>query len=221
MANSPTFREELAFHAQGLTLVAGIDEVGRGPLAGPVVAGSVILPSDWFRRNGTRRRKEPACLLNDSKQLSADQRETLYPEITSRAVAWGISVVSVGTIDRVGIGAATLLAMRQAVAAMARAPQALLVDGLQGLPELGLPCKAIVDGDARCGSIAAASIVAKVTRDRLMREMDARYPGYGFAGHKGYGTAEHLERLRALGPCPEHRRSFAPVADMLMRPRLL
>jgi ribonuclease HII len=155
----PTYREEIALQAQGYVFVAGIDEAGRGPLAGPVVAGAVVLPPDWFGPSGRRRRTAPASLLNDSKQLTAEQREVLYGEIVGRALAWGAGVVARETIDRIGIVRATRLAMRQAVEAMGRRPEALLVDAVD-LPELGLPCKAIIDGDALCGSIAAASVVA-------------------------------------------------------------
>ena len=220
----PTFREELALRMQGYRFVAGVDEVGRGPLAGPVVAAAVVLPDAWLERGLARRRKFKGTLwrtINDSKQLSALQREALYPEIVGSAVAYGVGIVPVETIDRIGIAPATRLAMIQAISAMAQRPDALIVDALDLTEQAGLPCRAIIDGDALCGTVAAASIVAKVTRDQLMRDMDRRYPGYGFAEHKGYATAEHLRRLRSLGPCVEHRRSFAPVGDLLMRPRLL
>ena len=215
---------------QGHLLVAGVDEVGRGPLAGPVFAGAVILPPDWlqWRRRRPRRRGgkppnwrdlDPRYLLRDSKMLSHGQLEHLYGVITSAAVAWGVGGASGEVIDTQGIVPATKLAMRRAIAALRPQPHALLIDAVD-LSEAGLPCRAIIDGDALCGSISAASIVAKVTRDRLMEEMDGQYPGYGFARHKGYATAEHLRLLERLGPCPIHRRSFAPVSDLLLRPRL-
>ena len=216
----PTFREERALAAQGYRAVAGVDEVGRGPLAGPVMAGAVVLPERWLRRprrNG--RGEDPRRYLRDSKTLSAAQRERLYDAITACAVAWAVGEASVEEIDRLGIVPATRLAMRRAIDALRPGPQALLVDAVD-LSELRLPCRAIIDGDALCGSIAAASIVAKVARDRLMEDLDRRYPGYGFAEHKGYATREHLRLLRELGPCPIHRRTFAPVLDILIRPRL-
>ncbi|MEE9286339.1 MAG: ribonuclease HII [Dehalococcoidia bacterium] len=224
LESGPTFVEERAFKKQGLALVAGVDEAGRGPLAGPVVAAAVILPEGWLLGSNGRRRRErvrrPESLLNDSKQLTPRQRAMLFDLIASRAVAYGVGLVPAGQIDRMGIVPSTRLAMRRAVDCLARRPDALLVDYVD-LSEIGLPCRAVVHGDARCGSIAAASVVAKVSRDRMMEAMDRRYPGYGFARHKGYGTREHLQRLRELGPCPIHRRTFGPVRDLLMRPRLL
>ncbi|MCH8194880.1 MAG: ribonuclease HII [Chloroflexi bacterium] len=226
----PTFVEEQALQRQGLRLVAGIDEAGRGPLAGPVVAAAVILPDRWLARARVQRRRrastirgrtpQPEAMLNDSKLLTRRQREILFDVITSTAIAYGVGLVAPGHIDAMGIVPSTRLAMRRAIQALAHNPDALLVDAIE-LADEGLPCKAIVHGDALCGSIAAASVVAKVSRDRLMEEMDRRYPGYGFARHKGYGTREHLQRLRELGPCVIHRRSFAPVRDLLARPRLL
>ena len=159
-------------------------------------------------------------MLRDSKELSRPQREMLYDVIIGVAVAYGVGSASHETVDSRGIVEATKLAMREAISSLGRRPDALLVDALD-LSEAGFPCRPIIDGDALCGSIAAGSIVAKVTRDRLMEEMDRRYPGYGFARHKGYATREHLESLSRLGPCPIHRHSFAPVRDILMRPRLL
>ena len=228
MRITPTFAEELDLAAQGYHLVAGVDEVGRGPLAGPVVAAAVILPDEWLhwrpaRRMGKKRprthEQDPREILRDSKELSRSQREMLYDAITGVAVAYGVGSASHETIDTRGIVAATKLAMREAISSLGRQPDALLVDAVD-LSEAGLPCRPIIDGDALCGSIAAGSIVAKVTRDRLMEEMDRQFPGYGFARHKGYATKEHLRLLSRLGPCPIHRRSFAPVRDMLMRPRL-
>ena len=225
----PTFREELALRETGHPLIAGIDEVGRGPLAGPVVAAAVILPEDWITRrlrrprgrNGKRPRlRDPRLALDDSKVLTRAQRERLYRYIVAGALAWGIGSASAHEIESRGLVRATKAAMGQAVDNLRLRPDALLVDAVD-LSELGYPCKAIIDGDALCGSIAAASIVAKVTRDRLMEKLDGVYPGYGFARHKGYGTSEHLRRLDRLGPCALHRRSFAPVRDLLIKPRLL
>ena len=180
--------------------LAGVDEAGCAPLAGPVVVAAVIL--DPARRiNG----------LDDSKVLSAAVREKLYERITARAQAWSVVAVDVEEIDRINIYHARMAGMVRALERLARAPAFALIDG-DRLPHL-LPCpaRAVVDGDAIAPSISAASIIAKVTRDRMMREMDARWPGYGFAQHKGYPTRDHVAALQRLGPCPEHRRSFAPV----------
>lgn len=226
LRTKPTFSEELELRALGYRIIAGIDEVGRGPLAGPVVAAAVALPDAWFEvglpRRRTRKRRGPLWRgINDSKQLSAAQRESLYPEIVGAAVAYGVGIVPVDVIDRIGIAPATKLAMTLAIGQMSSRPDALLVDAIDLSVQTGLPCRAIIDGDALCGSIAAASIVAKVTRDRLMQELDQRYPGYGFAEHKGYATREHMEGLERLGPCSEHRRSFAPIRELTLQPRLL
>ncbi|MFT3814574.1 MAG: ribonuclease HII [Acidovorax sp.] len=191
----------LPWHAPGL--VAGMDEAGRGPLAGPVVAAAVIL--DDLR---------PIAGLADSKKLSPARRERLYDEIHAKALCFCIAEASVEEIDRLNILQATLLAMRRAVAGLRLKPALALVDGNQ-LPRLDVPAEAIVKGDARVAAISAASILAKVHRDRWCAELDQRYPQYGFAGHKGYGTAAHLTALRTHGACPEHRRSFAPVAAAL------
>ncbi len=182
-------------------MVAGIDEVGRGPLAGPVVAGAVILPP-----------YDPAWLdcLRDSKQLTAVRREVLALFIKAEALSVGIGVVSAGRIDELGIAPASREAMRLAVAQLLPMPDALLLDAF-ALPESALPQQAIIRGDASCSAIAAASIVAKVARDRMMEVLDRRHPGYGFCHNRGYGTAEHLEALRRLGPSPIHRYSFAPL----------
>jgi len=187
--------------------VAGVDEAGRGCLAGPVVAAAVILP--WpVRLPG----------LTDSKRLPAHARERLYTSIESRALAVAIGIAQPEEIDRVNVLQATYLAMRRAVAALPISPTLVTVDGYP-IHDLGLEQVALVDGDARFPPISAASIMAKVWRDRLMLRYEQQYPGYGFAGHKGYGTREHLEALRALGPCDIHRLSFEPVAA-LRRPRL-
>lgn len=186
-----------------VALVCGVDEAGRGPLCGPVVAAAVIL--------------DPARLidgLDDSKKLSARKRETLAHLIKRDALAWAIAEATVAEIDELNILHATMLAMRRAVAALATKPELVLVDGNR-LPGLDVPARAIVQGDALEPCISAASILAKTHRDALLETLDARYPDYGFARHKGYPTAEHLRNLARLGPTPEHRRSFAPVAQLL------
>lgn len=179
-----------------LGLVCGVDEAGRGPLAGPVVAGAAILPRDC-----------EIYYLNDSKQLSEKRREELYDEIREKAVAWGIGMISPARIDEINILQATYEAMRQAVAALDPAPQVLLNDAVR-IPGIELLQVPIIRGDAKSLSIAAASVLAKVTRDRLMREYDRIMPEYGFASHKGYGSAAHIEALKKYGPSPIHRRTF-------------
>jgi len=183
--------------------VCGIDEAGRGPLAGPVVAAAVIL--DPGRRIDG---------LRDSKVLSAERREELALRIRERAVAFAVAEASVGEIDALNILQATLLAMRRAVDALQVAAEYALVDGNQ-MPRLAIPGRAIVAGDALEPAISAASILAKTARDAMMRAFDAQHPGYGFARHMGYGTPDHLDCLRRLGPSPLHRRSFAPVRSLL------
>ena len=183
--------------------VAGVDEAGRGALVGNVVAAAVILPAQ-FDLPG----------LTDSKKLSARQREVLFDAITAQALAWCAAVASPAEIDAMNIHHATLLAMRRAVEGLAISPQSVLVDG-KFTPELAMPVRAIVGGDASEACIAAASIIAKVTRDRQMMELEARFPGYGFAAHKGYGTKAHLAALTRLGATPEHRRSYAPVRAVM------
>lgn len=203
----PTLEEEERLKLQGHTLIAGLDEAGRGCLAGPVVAAAAILPlaEDCLRLFAG---------VRDSKQLSAAQRERLYAVVMERALGVGVGVVSVEWIDRYNIVRATRLAMQQALADLPVRPTYLLLDALK-LPTVRLPQLALIKGDARCLSIAAASIVAKVTRDRLMQCLDEQYPGYGFAHHKGYGTREHKRALSQLGPSPAHRRTFAPVRTLL------
>ena len=197
-----------------VTLVAGIDEAGRGPLAGPVVVAAVVFPAGRTPVNG----------LDDSKQLDATRCEQLYPRIVERALAWQVVFIEVGEIDRINIYHATMLGMRRALegvcAALSGTGLEARIDGNRVPP--GLPCsaRAIVGGDGSDRSIMAASILAKVSRDRHMRELHARWPGYGFDEHKGYGTPAHLAALAALGPCPEHRRSFAPVHACMQGPDL-
>jgi ribonuclease HII len=183
--------------------LAGVDEAGRGPLAGPVVAAAVILD-----------RKRIPKGLNDSKQLSAEVREELFILITERAIAIGVGEASVDEIDLVNIRQATHLAMARAVRALGVAAAFALVDG-NDAPALPCPCDTIIDGDAKSVSIAAASIIAKVTRDRMMHALHDTHPGYGWCRNKGYGTAEHLGALEKLGATPHHRRSFAPVHNIL------
>jgi len=203
----PTFAEEERLRAQGYRLIAGIDEAGRGPLAGPVVAAAVILPPE--------ERPSWLSLVRDSKQLTQLRREAIFDCIVESGIAFGVGVVSHEVIDERGIAPATRLAMRYAVEQLSTRPDYLLIDYMR-LPGVRIPQKGVVDGDSICVSIAAASIVAKVTRDRLMVELDGRYPGYGLAQHKGYGTPEHLEALQKLGPCPIHRKTFQPVRDHLL-----
>jgi len=185
--------------------VAGVDEAGRGPLAGPVVAGAVILDPS-----------RPIAGLQDSKRLSAARRDTLYDQICDRALACATGSASVAEIDSLNILQATLLAMQRAVAALLPAAEHVLVDGNR-CPELACPAQAIVRGDSLVAAISAASILAKVTRDRTMLELDATYPGYGFASHKGYPSKMHLDALERLGVLPVHRRSFAPVRRVAAR----
>lgn len=184
-------------------LAAGVDEAGRGPLAGPVYAAAVILDP-----------AHPIPGVGDSKTLTAAGREALEALIKERALAWAVARAEVDEIDRLNIFHATMLAMQRAVAALAVRPSRILVDG-KHCPDCGCPAHAIVDGDARVVAIGAASILAKVARDREMMALDERYPGYGFARHKGYGTPEHLQALRLLGPSPVHRRGFAPVRALI------
>ena len=177
-------------------LICGIDEAGRGPLAGPVAAGAVILPRDCT-----------ILYLNDSKKLSEKRREELFLEIKEKALAWNVAVVSPARIDEINILQATYEAMRAAIGGLSQMPDLLLNDAVT-IPGMEIPQIPIVKGDAKSVSIAAASILAKVTRDHLMAEYDKLYPGYGFAKHKGYGTKDHIDAIRAYGPSPLHRRSF-------------
>jgi len=201
---SRLFARRRALFADGAGCVAGVDEVGVGPLAGPVVAAAVVLPARIALRG-----------LNDSKQLSRSERERLDREIRAQALAIGVAEVPPAEVDRLNVYRAALEAMRRAVLALGLRPDHLLVDA-RTIPELEIPQTALVDGDARDGSIAAASIVAKVHRDALMVRLDGRHPGYGFARHKGYATREHLRALSRLGPSQVHRRSFSPVSQLAL-----
>ena len=187
--------------ARGFTYICGIDEAGRGPLAGPVVAGAVILPKDC-----------EILGLNDSKKLSEKRREELYDEVTEKAIAVGAGVVGPARIDEINILQADYEAMCEAIGQLRVMPQILLNDAVK-IPQVRIPQISIIHGDAKSISIAAASIIAKVTRDRMMMEYDALFPGYGFAEHKGYGTAAHYEAIKKLGPCIIHRKSFLRNLD--------
>ena len=188
--------KEYEYKYQERGILCGIDEVGRGPLAGPVVAGAVILQKD-----------QEILYLNDSKKLSEKKRELLYDEIMEKAVSVGVGIVSPERIDEINILQATYEAMREAVGKLKAKPDILLNDAVV-VPGIDIKQVPIVKGDAKSVSVAAASIVAKVTRDRMMAEYEGTYAGYGFAKHKGYGTKEHIESLKRLGPCPIHRRTF-------------
>ena len=210
------FVEERRLLRAGCLRIAGVDEVGRGPLAGPVVVAAVVLPSAWVLAG----MPESGRGLNDSKQLSARRREQFYEWLLAEP---GVEIscvrAEVEEIDRYNILQATHRTMARAVAGLTPAPAHVLVDGLR-VPALGAAQTALVKGDALSYSIAAASVVAKVTRDRWMTEAETRWPGYGFAVHKGYPTPEHLRALHRLGPCPIHRRSFAPVARVCVQGEL-
>jgi ribonuclease HII len=198
------YQIENAVREKGYLNIVGLDEAGRGPLAGPVVAAGVSLPQGMKITN-----------LNDSKKVSAVNREKLYNILLNiPKIKIGLAIVSPEDIDRINILKATHLAMKQAIENMGIIPDIILVDGR---PVPGLPVKSlnIIKGDAKCACIAAASIIAKVSRDRMMVEFDSQFPGYGFKNHKGYGTKEHLESLNRLGPCSIHRKSFSPVANKL------
>lgn len=184
-------------------VIAGVDEVGIGPLAGEVVAAAVILPDDHQIEG-----------ITDSKKLSEKKRERLYDEITQTAIAWALGTCTVAEIDQMNILQAALLAMQRAVQGLSVRPDKVLVDGKHA-PELGIPTRAIIGGDSLVTEISAASIIAKVTRDRSMVEYEQQYPGYGFAQHKGYGTKQHRHALEQLGASPIHRTSFAPVRQVL------
>lgn len=185
------------FFEKGVKYIAGIDEAGRGPLAGPVVVACVILPENSMIEG-----------VNDSKKVSESKREKLYDLITQEAISYGIGIIYQEEIDEINILQATKKAVTEAIKQMKTKPNIIMVDALNGIDTMGIPYKSIIKGDAKCYSIAAASIIAKVTRDRIMREWDKVYPEYGFASHKGYGTAKHIAAIKEFGPCPIHRRSF-------------
>ncbi len=187
---------ERELHAEGVGLICGVDEAGRGPLAGPVCAAAVILPPET---------ELPG--LNDSKKLSEKKREQLFPEIQRLALAWSVAFASVEEIEERNILGATMLAMNRAISGLSLKPKLALIDGNRN-KEIEMPSRCVVHGDAKCASIAAASILAKVSRDRLMVELSRDYPQYGFEQHKGYGTKAHYAALREYGPCPAHRPSF-------------
>jgi len=201
------FEFERALWSRGVVRIAGVDEAGRGPLAGPVVAAAAVLPAMWAPSG----LPDELVGLNDSKQLTANQREHFFAFLTARGVvAFAIAQVEAEQIDAINILHATHRAMNEALAQLRPAPEHVLVDG-RPVKSLQFPQMAIIKGDARSYSIAAASVLAKVTRDRLMVEYSDRWPAYGFAEHKGYGTPQHLAAMAQLGPCPIHRRSFAPL----------
>lgn len=203
VANLYTFENECI--ANGYKLIAGVDEVGRGPLAGPVVVASVILPENFFIEK-----------INDSKKLSEATREKIYDIIMENAIAVNRAIIDEKTIDRVNIYQAAMNGMYEAIYGLNPKPDAVLIDAMP-LESLDIYHQSIIKGDAKSASIAAASIVAKVERDRMMNEFDKIYPQYGFAKNKGYGTSEHLETLRKYGPCEIHRKSFEPIKSMVMQ----
>ena len=193
---------ERAAVAAGHTLVAGVDEAGRGPLAGPVAVSAVILPQEAHLPR-----------INDSKKLSAAVREELFTQIVAIAISYHVALIDAETIDRMNILQATRMGMYEAIAALTPAPDEVLIDAVQ--LKLSMPSQSIIKGDAKSASIAAASILAKVTRDHLMESYDIQYPNYGFAKHKGYGTQEHIDAIRKYRICPIHRKSFDPIRSML------
>ena len=216
MGRRPTLKFERPLWRLGAELVAGVDEVGRGPLAGPVAAGAVVLRAN-VRASGCFRW---LSRVNDSKVLSRPAREELSGYIWEHSLSAAVSFVHVDDIDRIGIAEASRQAMLAAVGDLQHRPQHILIDGF-GLKACSLPQTGIIDGDALSLSIACASIIAKVARDRLMREHDDRFPAYGFARNKGYGTAAHMRAIRSKGPCELHRRTFSPVREMIAQPLLI
>ena len=189
--------EEEKLYQNGMKYICGIDEAGRGPLAGPVVVGALILPQTSFIEG-----------INDSKKVSEKKRELLYEQITNEAIAWSVGIIDQREIDKINILNATKKALTMAVEELEIKPELILVDALEHINTLGIPVQSIIKGDATRYSIAAASIIAKVTRDRIMRQWDEVYPQYGFASHKGYGTAKHIQAIKEYGICDLHRRSF-------------
>ena len=188
---------EKDLNLKGFNKICGIDEAGRGPLAGPVVVSAVVMPKDSMIEG-----------VNDSKKVSEKKREKLYDEITSNAIAWGVAIIDQKEIDDINILNATKKGLTQALMQLSEKPDIILVDALTGIDTLGIPYQSIIKGDAKSYSIAAASIIAKVTRDRIMRQWDEIYPEYGFEKHKGYGTKAHIEVIKNNGICPIHRKSF-------------
>lgn len=188
---------ENKLYSEGLKYIAGIDEAGRGPLAGPVVVGIAIMKPNSFIEG-----------VNDSKKISEKKRELLYEQITNEAIDWSVGIVDQNEIDEINILNATKKALHMAITNLKIKPDRILVDALEHIDTCGIPYTSIIKGDAKVYSISAASIIAKVTRDRMMKEYDEIYPEYGFAGHKGYGTAKHIQAIKAYGPCPLHRKTF-------------
>lgn len=188
---------EKTLYEKGNKYICGIDEAGRGPLAGPVVVAAVIMPKDSMIEG-----------VNDSKKVSEKKREKLYDEIVSTAIAWGVGIIDQKEIDDINILNSTKKGLTTALKELEIKPNLILVDALTNIDTLGIPYQSIIKGDAKCYSIAAASIIAKVTRDRIMRQWDEIYPEYGFAKHKGYGTKAHIEAIKEYGICPLHRKSF-------------
>ena len=188
---------EKDLNLKGFNKICGIDEAGRGPLAGPVVVAAVVMPNDSMIEG-----------VNDSKKVSEKKREKLYDEITNNAIAWGVAIIDQKEIDDINILNATKKGLTEAIMQLSEKPDIILVDALTGIDTLGIPYQSIIKGDAKSYSIAAASIIAKVTRDRIMRQWDEIYPEYGFEKHKGYGTKAHIEVIKNKGICPIHRKSF-------------
>ena len=188
---------EKDLNLKGFNKICGIDEAGRGPLAGPVVVSAVIMPNDSMIEG-----------VNDSKKVSEKKREKLYDEITNNAIAWGVAIIDQKEIDDINILNATKKGLTVSLQELTEKPDLIVVDALSGIDTMGIPYESIIKGDAKCYSISAASILAKVTRDRIMREWDKVYPEYGFEKHKGYGTAAHIAAIKEHGLCPIHRRSF-------------
>ena len=188
---------EKEWYQKGVKKICGIDEAGRGPLAGPVVVAAVIMPENSMIEG-----------VNDSKKISEKKREKLYEEITSQAITWGVGIIDQNEIDNINILNATKKGLTQAILALNQKPDIILVDALTGINTLGIPYESIIKGDAKSYSIASASIIAKVTRDRIMRKLDTIYPEYGFAKHKGYGTAAHIQAIKENGICALHRKTF-------------
>lgn len=195
LTNLKQFEKQI--YDTGIDLICGIDEAGRGPLAGPVVVAAVIMPQDSMIE-----------WVNDSKKVSEKKRELLYEKIINECISYGVGIVDQKEIDKINILNATKKGLTMALKEMKIKPERILVDALTDIDTLGIPYKSIIKGDAKCYSIAAASIIAKVTRDRIMREWDKVYPEYGFEKHKGYGTSQHIQAIKEIGPCPIHRKTF-------------